>query len=665
MMTHWIGVQIGNCRLEELLWEAPPLQVYRGVQIHLGVERLVYLLHQEQGAPLAVQVESIQQNAQAAAKLESYMGLVKIYGVNVMDGAVYFITDSVAGPSLEDVLASLEQAGRHLSPGDVAALGERILGAMEHAYVKGGLFVSLHPRFIKFRQDTGPGSQLGYLPVLTDLGITAGLTRQFPGQNPRPGHLIWAFGALLHTLLTNQPFPDTADSPPDWTRLAGMVEGWPDPDAQNFLAAMRRWSDAPPISFAEGCAEIRRMLSLLANMPQPAEGVDSLRAVYEKLIPPGQATPEPPEASPPRTSPSSLEVVVRLPNGKRTTYPLTDTPLLVGRRPDCQIVLPDPKVSRRHLQIQRRGDEVVLIDQNSSNGVFLQGRRILPQTPAVWRVGETVRVGSVELRLLASGDDPKSPGSADDLAIPSRVYINALGREAPISDITLLPNNRLVGFYTEPQITYEVEPGEQVTIPVYVINFGRKSVNLALKVEGAPPPWLTVHQPQFTLRSGEQKVSEITIAPPRLHLSRAGNYRPKIMAADLDKLEAEGVQWARRSVSLRVRPFFVYNTKLDPHQEGNKMRVVLTIQNQSNIPLPFAVFSWCKEEESALHIEPPHREVRVEPGQEQVLHIHIQPKKQALIGGVKRRQVLVQITAADQPPQVKSVVFLEKSRLGF
>lgn len=664
-MAKWIGAQIENCRLEELLWEEPPVQIYRGVQLHLKVERLVYLIHQEQGAPLAVQVEAIQQNAQAAAKLESYMGLVKIHGVNVVDGVVYFITDLVAGPSLEDVRAALHEEGRHLAPADVAMLAARVLAAMEHAYIKGGLFVSLHPRFIKFRPDTGAGSPLGYAPVLIDLGITAGLAGQFPGQELRPGHLFWAFGGLLYTLLTNQPWPETADRTPDWERLAARVEGWPAEEAQEFLAAMHRWSQVPSLSFAAGCDEMRRTLNRLADMPQSPESTVAFRAVYERLMPPKPPTPEPSAAPPQQTPAPALEVEVRLPNGKRATYPLRDEPLLVGRRPDCHIVLPDPKVSRRHLQIQKQGDQVVLIDQNSSNGVFLQGRRIPPQTPVAWPGGQTVRLGSVELRLLTPPEAPNAPRSVDDLAIPSRVYINALGREIPISDITLLPNNRLVGFYTAPQMVHEVEPGKRVSIPIYLINFGRELVNLGLRAEGAPPPWLTVNQPQFTLRSGEQKVSEITVAPPRLHLSRAGNYRLKILAADLDRLEAEGVQWTDRSVPLRVRSFVDLHQKLDAHQEGNQMTISLTAQNLGNAPLPVAVYCFCREDASALHMEPQTQETTVEPGQQQVLQIHVRPKKQALIGKVKRREVQVQITAAGQDPQVERVVFLEKSRLGF
>jgi hypothetical protein len=44
--------------------------------------------------------------------------------------------------------------------------------------------------------------------------------------------------------------------------------------------------------------------------------------------------------------------------------------LVVGRQSDCDIVVPEPVVSRHHARIERRGAEYVLID-SSRNGTFV------------------------------------------------------------------------------------------------------------------------------------------------------------------------------------------------------------------------------------------------------------------------------------------------------
>ncbi|HNC43387.1 MAG TPA: FHA domain-containing protein, partial [Acidobacteriota bacterium] len=53
--------------------------------------------------------------------------------------------------------------------------------------------------------------------------------------------------------------------------------------------------------------------------------------------------------------------------------------LLLGRAPDCSIQFDaqrDTLVSNRHAVIQREGDAFFLLDQNSTNGTFLNGNRV-------------------------------------------------------------------------------------------------------------------------------------------------------------------------------------------------------------------------------------------------------------------------------------------------
>ena len=51
-------------------------------------------------------------------------------------------------------------------------------------------------------------------------------------------------------------------------------------------------------------------------------------------------------------------------------------PLTVGRDPARHIIISDGKVSRLHLQVWLAGDEVVVEDLGSSNGTFMDGRRL-------------------------------------------------------------------------------------------------------------------------------------------------------------------------------------------------------------------------------------------------------------------------------------------------
>jgi DNA-binding NtrC family response regulator len=68
-------------------------------------------------------------------------------------------------------------------------------------------------------------------------------------------------------------------------------------------------------------------------------------------------------------------------------------PVYFGSSPDCEMVLSDKTVSRRHLMAALEGDTVVLRDQGSTNGTFIQGSRfkeIAIGFGAEFKLGRTV-----------------------------------------------------------------------------------------------------------------------------------------------------------------------------------------------------------------------------------------------------------------------------------
>ncbi|GAC1357758.1 MAG: DUF3662 and FHA domain-containing protein [Acidimicrobiales bacterium] len=87
---------------------------------------------------------------------------------------------------------------------------------------------------------------------------------------------------------------------------------------------------------------------------------------------------------------------VVLPDGTR--IPIDDRPLTVGRAPDCDLVLSDPTVSKRHLEFRRQGADVVLVDLGSTNGTRVNGAGVRERTLAE---GDEIRLGATVLRYDA------------------------------------------------------------------------------------------------------------------------------------------------------------------------------------------------------------------------------------------------------------------------
>lgn len=53
-----------------------------------------------------------------------------------------------------------------------------------------------------------------------------------------------------------------------------------------------------------------------------------------------------------------------------------DAPLRIGRRAPCELVLKDGEVSGVHCELQLRGDDLFVSDRGSTNGTFVDGKRI-------------------------------------------------------------------------------------------------------------------------------------------------------------------------------------------------------------------------------------------------------------------------------------------------
>jgi hypothetical protein len=81
-----------------------------------------------------------------------------------------------------------------------------------------------------------------------------------------------------------------------------------------------------------------------------------------------------------------------LPDGRRVS--VGTEPLVIGRLPECDVVLADSNVSRRHAELRRKGDGVFVTDLGSTNGTRVNGTPVREQ---LLTSGDEVSVGSTRL----------------------------------------------------------------------------------------------------------------------------------------------------------------------------------------------------------------------------------------------------------------------------
>ncbi|UQA63538.1 sigma 54-interacting transcriptional regulator [Polyangium aurulentum] len=137
-----------------------------------------------------------------------------------------------------------------------------------------------------------------------------------------------------------------------------------------------------------------------------------------------------------------LRVVVSPPSAPPVEATLGLRPLVFGSSPSCDVLVPDPLVSRRHCQLLLEERGVVLRDLGSKNGTFMGNMRIFE---ILMPPDASATIGTTTIVLRASGRPAVVPlstsarfGQALGAALAMRALFAQLERAAAASETILL-----------------------------------------------------------------------------------------------------------------------------------------------------------------------------------------------------------------------------------
>ena len=85
------------------------------------------------------------------------------------------------------------------------------------------------------------------------------------------------------------------------------------------------------------------------------------------------------------------------PTGASHEVELQGTVATLGRDPTCDLVLNDPKCSRRHAVLEAGPQGIAIRDSGSANGIYVNGRKT---ERAALQEGDIVKLGDVQLKVL-------------------------------------------------------------------------------------------------------------------------------------------------------------------------------------------------------------------------------------------------------------------------
>lgn len=109
----------------------------------------------------------------------------------------------------------------------------------------------------------------------------------------------------------------------------------------------------------------------------------------------GSAAPKPPKRQPHSNAPRTLVVTAGALTG--TSLPLREAGTIIGRNPECALVLDDDFASGRHARIFHRDNAWFVEDLGSTNGTFVGTERLTG--PVRIEAGSTLRIGKTVIEL--------------------------------------------------------------------------------------------------------------------------------------------------------------------------------------------------------------------------------------------------------------------------
>jgi len=113
--------------------------------------------------------------------------------------------------------------------------------------------------------------------------------------------------------------------------------------------------------------------------------------------------------------PSIQRFVIKEGAREGKTVELIDFPFTIGRARDCDYVLDYTQISRLHARCTSDHLNIYLEDMNSTNGTFVNGRRLEPEELYRLRAGDEVNFGQVCTWVF---DDPATTAQIDPVHWP-------------------------------------------------------------------------------------------------------------------------------------------------------------------------------------------------------------------------------------------------------
>ncbi|MGD8583963.1 MAG: FHA domain-containing protein, partial [Chloroflexota bacterium] len=331
------------------------------------------------------------------------------------------------------------------------------------------------------------------------------------------------------------------------------------------------------------------------------------------------------------------------------TIPLTREGLTIGRGEDNDLVVDQPNVSRHHARIEHDGQRYVVVDLNSTNGVYLNDVKVLPQVREPFNPESVLTIGDTWLKLERGRT--QMPGGRSFGIAASFQEARSLASEAESV------SGQIAMRIESTQLA--IQPGESAPVSITILNQGGLVDHFRVSVEGVPASWVQKLPEPVHLMPGKQTTVGFTIAPPRSSESAAKSHPITIRVSSTARPE----QVAELAMTLTLGTYQSFAADMRPGRQSGirEAKFTVRLQNRGNAPLQVALEAEDQEDNCIFSFDPPIASVQA--GQEDTVVMNVQSNIPLFDDSTRFHQIAVTVRPVQAPEMVRTLHAVWEQRM--
>lgn len=133
-----------------------------------------------------------------------------------------------------------------------------------------------------------------------------------------------------------------------------------------------------------------------------------------------------------------MKISIQIEPNKPIEYETKRKSVIIGRSPDCDLVVSHPSISRKHCQIEENLNSFIVIDLGSSNGTFVGGIRLIPTEKQILMPEQEFTIGKVQAIITISDRSQLTSSKINSPKVGSNtktLHLNHLDNNLEVEDV--------------------------------------------------------------------------------------------------------------------------------------------------------------------------------------------------------------------------------------